>query len=235
MKILAADTSAKTASVALADENGVIAEFNLQSGLTHSQTLMPMLDSLLKISGVTLCQIDGFACSNGPGSFTGLRIGIGAIKGLAYGLDKPCIGVSTLNALAHNLILNEGIICAVMDARCNQVYNAVFEASGNKLTQLVDDNASSIDELYFVLEKYKKTIYLVGDGANICYNSFKNKSENIFMANELVRFQHAASVALIAARQLLADSDGDYSPDLLNAAYLRLPQAERELSAKRKD
>lgn len=231
MKILSADTSAKTASAAIIEDGKVLAEYNMQTGLTHSQTLMPMIDTVLRLANVTAAEIDGFACANGPGSFTGLRIGIGAIKGLSYGLNKPCIGISTLHALANNLSGIEGIICAVMDARCNQVYNAIFESSAEDFSEIISDRAISIENLGEDLAKFTKNIFLVGDGADLCYNKLKTNIKGLFLANELVRFQHAASVGLLAA-QKLENGEGCTAADL-SAVYLRLPQAERELKAKK--
>lgn len=135
MKILAVDTSAKVTTVAVVDESGIVAEFNSNAKLTHSQTLMPMVEALLSCSKISIDEIDCFACAVGPGSFTGLRIGISAIKGLAFYKNKPCVGVSSLWALAYNLsdINTDRIICAVMDARCNQVYTSIYEASDDGL------------------------------------------------------------------------------------------------------
>ena len=127
MKILGIDTSATAASVAIVDENKIIGEFSINTALTHSQTLMPMVESLLKNTGVTLADIDAIAVNAGPGSFTGVRIGVAAVKGMAFSSDKPCISVSTLHSMAYNLLETDCIVCAVMVARCSQVYNALFK------------------------------------------------------------------------------------------------------------
>ncbi len=230
MKILAVDTSAKVTSVAVVDENGILAEFNSDTKLTHSQSLMPMVDAMLSCSKISLDDIDGFACAVGPGSFTGLRIGIGAIKGLAYGKNKDCVGISTLNALAYNLKGFDGIICAAMDARCNQVYTSIYESSNNDMTCLYDDRAITIDELEEILKTFKKSIFFVGDGANLCYNKLKQKLDNVFLSSDLVKYQRASSIGFLALDKLKigqAVQAGDLMP-----IYLRLPQAQRELIKK---
>lgn len=226
MNILGIDTSAKTVSVALGDDHIIRAEANATSGLTHSQTLMPMLASTLQAAGVTLSEVDCFAVSAGPGSFTGLRIGIGAVKGMAYGLDKPCIPVSTLDALARNLSGVEGIICAAMDARCSQVYTALFESTPSSLSRRMPDSALTLDELWEELKNVKKNIFLVGDGAQLCYNKFSPLLPNLYLAGEGVRYQRAASV-ILAAKEAW-DAGKAVSAARLAPVYLRLPQAERE-------
>ena len=233
MKILAVDTSAKVTSVAVVDESGILAEFNSDTKLTHSQSLMPMVEAMLSCSQISLDDIDGFACAIGPGSFTGLRIGIGAVKGLAYGNHKSCIGISTLDALAYNLKGFDGIVCSVMDARCNQVYTSIFESSKDSLTSLYGDCAISIDELEKLLENYKKTIFLVGDGANLCYNRLEQNFDNITLSSDLIKFQKASSVGFLALERMkngLATTASELIP-----VYLRLPQAQRELLKKRED
>lgn len=232
MKILAADTSAKTASVAIVDENGTIALSVLNNSLTHSQTLMPMINFVLSSCELQIGDIDGFACSSGPGSFTGLRIGIGAVKGLSYGTDKPCVGVSTLEALAYNFIGIESVVCAVMDARCNQVYTAIFSSNNGNITRLCEDTAISIDELEVMLKKIEKNIFLVGDGANLCYNKLGNENPRLVLSNDLLVRQNASSVGAVAIKKIVA-GEGLSSAELL-PTYLRLPQAERELKARNK-
>ena len=174
MNILGIDSSAVSVGAALVCDGKLLADGFINNKITHSQTLMPLVLSLLDNSRLTLADIDVFAVSAGPGSFTGLRIGISAVKGMAYALGKPCRAVSTLAAMAYNVPLFEGIVCAVMDARCSQVYNALFEVNGGAVTRLCDDRALKTDELKAELEANyaDKRIILVGDGAALCYDRF---------------------------------------------------------------
>jgi len=227
LRILAIDTSSQAASAAIVDDGVVAGEFFVNAKLTHSQTIMPMVDSLINCTRLSLDSIDAFAVSTGPGSFTGLRIGISAAKGLAHALNKPVYAVSTLEGLAYNLSMANGIVCPVMDARCNQVYTAFFECKNSKIKRLSEDAAMSIDELGKKINEYEKTVIFVGDGANLCYNVLSDKC-NVALCSPLNMHQRAASVAAAAASgnlQLL-------SPSELAPSYLRLPQAQRELLAK---
>ena len=230
MKILAIDSSAKAASVAIIEDKKLLGEFFVDVGLTHSQTLMPMVEDTLKNTNLKISDINAFAVSVGPGSFTGLRIGIAAIKGMAFADEIPCIEVSTLYSMAYNFIDENAIICAVMDARCNQVYNAVFDVCDEKITRLTPDRTISIEELYFELGKLEKKVILVGDGAVLCYNKNKNNL-NLHLAHENKRFQRASSVAFAAYDTYLNDNATISSADLV-PKYLRIPQAERELIKK---
>lgn len=220
MKILALESSAKSAGAALTDDGKVLCEVYSNLGLTHSQTLLPMCEYIFNNCGISASDVDVFAVSAGPGSFTGIRIGVAAVKGLALAADKQCVGVSTLEALANNVKNFKGVICAAMDARCAQVYNALFESDGSSITRLTEDRATSIADLKAELKKMKKNIILVGDGALLCYNEFQMK--RAVLAPEHLRYQHASSVAEIAS---YAEK---ISPKELEAKYLRLPQAERE-------
>lgn len=231
MKILAVDTSAKVTSVAVVTENEILAEFNSDTKLTHSQALMPMLEAMLSCSKISLDDIDCFACAAGPGSFTGLRIGIAAIKGLAYGRDKPCVGISTLEGLAYNLKGVDGVVCAAMDARCNQVYTSIYQSTPTGLTPLFDDRAITIDELANLLETFKKNVFFVGDGANLCYNRMEQKLDNIILSSPLLRYQKASSIGFLALEKLKTEQAMTASE--LMPIYLRLPQAQRELLKKR--
>ncbi|MDF2567099.1 MAG: peptidase glycoprotease [Oscillospiraceae bacterium] len=229
MNILSLDTSAKVSSVAVVSEDDILSEFSVNVKLTHSQTIMPMCEQVLKCASLSAEDIDAFAVSSGPGSFTGLRIGIAAIKGLAFATDKPCIGVSTLEALAYNLLGFQGIICCVMDARCNQVYNALFESNGQKLTRLCEDRAISICELESELKNLQTSIFLVGDGAVLCYNNIRTV-EHFTLAPTSLRLAKASSVGFIAKKKF--DEGIHVSASDLMPEYLRLPQAERELQQK---
>ncbi len=227
MRILAVDTSAVCASVAVVEDGRIRAQSSTNAGLTHSRTLLPMIDSLLQNSETPLDSIDCFACAVGPGSFTGIRIGIAAIKGLCDGTGKQALAVSTLEGLAYNLLGQDTLACAVMDARCNQVYTALFEIQGDTVTRLTADAALKIEDLGTLLEQYSgKRIIFVGDGAEKCAQSLPYPA-----APALTRFQNAASVALAAERSF--DESKLLDAQALLPVYLRLPQAERELRAKR--
>ena len=162
MKIFAVDTSAKSASVALVEDGVIKGEHFINTMLTHSETLMPMADSLFKSVRTEPKDIDCFAVNCGPGSFTGLRIGIAAVKGMAYALDKPCAAVSTLEAMAYSMPYSDGVVCAVMDARCQQVYNALFRMNNGVPERLTEDRAMSIEQLGKELKQYNETIMLTG-------------------------------------------------------------------------
>lgn len=222
MRILAVDTSAVCASAAITENGKIISLCSTNAGLTHSRTLLPMIDSALKNCEADLSSIDCFACANGPGSFTGIRIGIAAVKGLCDGLDKKCIAVSTLEGLAYNLLGQQVIACPVMDARCSQVYTALFEIDGEKVTRLTPDEAIKIEQLGERLSKYDKKIVFVGDGAELC-----NKALGYAAAPAVIRYQNAASVAF-AAENGFSD-EKLISASQLMPVYLRLPQAERNL------
>lgn len=226
MRILAFETSAGPASCAVVDDDKVLALSYINTPLTHSQTLMPMAESMLKHAGLSLETVNRIGVSAGPGSFTGVRIGISAVKGLAFAKNIPCAGVSTLAAIAQNGagIPFDGVICSLMDARCRQVYTACFE--GGSLRRMTPDEAIGIDELKNRLISYKKSILLLGDGAELCYNCLKEEVAGLILAPPDRRYQTAVGVAAAA---LTAQT---VSPEELQPVYLRLPQAERELRAK---
>jgi tRNA threonylcarbamoyladenosine biosynthesis protein TsaB len=224
MLILSVDSSAAPASVCLYQDGKILADFYLNSGFTHSQTLMAMVESALKISCRTVADIDAFAVNNGPGSFTGVRIGVSAIKGMAYAADKPCIAVSTLMSMAYNCLASDGIICACMDARRNQVYNALFRVSSVTVTRLCEDRAISVADLLIELSSYNERIMLAGDGAQLVFDSSDN--DNISLLPENIRYQRASSTAIAAFDKY--NRGEALSPAALMPSYLRLSQAERE-------
>lgn len=235
MKLLGLESSATSASVAVVSDGKILSEDYSNTGLTHSQTLMPMLESVLKKAELTINDIDYLAVSNGPGSFTGVRIGVSALKGLADPLNKKCVGVSTLEAIAKPLE-NTGVIAvATMDARCNQVYTATFDCVTGGMKRLTEDEAITIDELTERLKTQDKQIVLIGDGANVCYNKMKDVLEGISIASPTIRYQSASSVALIAEELILKDENNALSSDMLVPKYLRLSQAERELKKKQEN
>ncbi len=232
MRILAIDSSATAASAALVEDGKVLGEFYINTRLTHSQTLMPMIDYVLKCTRAELSGVDLFAVSAGPGSFTGIRIGVASIKGLAMAQHKPCVGVSTLEAIARNLEHLEGTVCAVMDARCQQVYNAVFAARHGCLERITPDRALSMEALAKECENYTKPLFLVGDGAKLCYNSQWFQNISVVLPPEPLIYQRACGVAKSALTAY--ERGGAVTPAALMPIYLRLPQAERELKKRLK-
>ena len=228
MKILSLDSSALVASVALCEDDEILAEYTLNNGNTHSETLLPMVEDVLKNFSLTAKDIDLFAVSAGPGSFTGVRIGAATLKGLAFASDKPCVEVSTLAAIAHNLCICEGIICPVMNARRSQVYMALFRSDGKMLERLMPDTAMSIEELDGLLCEYKEPVFLCGDGYEITERGLKNTS--VRFVPKRMRIQSAASVGALA---LDAYKRGEACSDAqLGVNYLRPSQAERERAEK---
>lgn len=229
MKILGIDTSSVTASAAVYEEGKILAESFVNGKLTHSQTMMPILEDMLKNARLSLAEMDAFAVACGPGSFTGLRIGISAVKGLAFPAQKPCFGVSTLKALAYNLLGFEGVIVPAMDARCGQVYTASFLAREGRVERLTEDRALSLEQLGEELSAFwgEKEVFFVGDGGNLCYNKFRQEGR-VCLPPPHLRFVRAAAVCL-AAEQEQPQSAAELAP-----RYLRLPQAERELLQKQK-
>ena len=232
MKILSLECSAGPASAAVIQDGVIIASAFLNRKITHSQTLLTMVEDVLHRSALTVDELDGIAVSSGPGSFTGIRIGISAVKGLAAAHRIACVGVSTLRGMAENLRGENGLVCAVMDARCNQVYNALFSSQNGELTRLCEDRALSFDELIFSLKEQNPDtpVILVGDGAELFYN-YAAEQLPLRLANEQLRFQNACGVGL-AALEDFKNNNTQSALELL-PCYLRLPQAERELKKKR--
>ena len=232
MKILAFETSAKAGSVALLEDGKLLGESYQNTGLTHSQTLMTMAEDLLKAAGLTAKEVEAVAVAAGPGSFTGVRIGVAAAKGFAWGGELPCYGVSTLEAMAKNLGVWEGLVVCVMDARRSQVYNAVFEAREGALTRLCEDRAIALEDLEKELKNAEKTIFLVGDGSVLCYNTLKDSVAGLVLPPEHRIHQRAAGVGLAAWDMIQRGEPGDGKS--LEPNYLRLSQAEREKLAREK-
>lgn len=228
MLMLSVDSSASPASVCLFEDGKVIADYYLNTGFTHSQTLMAMVESVLKITCKTAKEIDVYAVNSGPGSFTGVRIGVSAVKGIAYAAGKPCVQVSTLESMAYNLLGNHAAVCACMDARRQQVYNALFGVEGDAIETIIEDRAVSIERLLTELGMVFGEIILVGDGAELVFNSTDNPQ--IKLAPPHLRYQNAALVAMAAYEKY---KRGEVvSPASLSPHYLRLSQAERERNAK---
>lgn len=230
MKILAFETSAKAASVALTDGGKLLAESYQNTGMTHSQTLMVMAQELLKTCGLCPKDVEAVAVASGPGSFTGVRIGVAAAKGFAWGGELPCYGVSTLEAMARNLGIWQGYVVPAMDARRSQVYTAIFHAQKGVLTRLEEDMAISLEELREKIKNFEESIFLVGDGALLCYNTLLEEVPALVLPPEHRMHQRAAGVALTA--QAMADAGDPGKAAELTPNYLRLSQAERERAAR---
>lgn len=220
MLILALESSAKAASVALMEDEKLIAQYSQCSGLTHSRTLLPMVDDMLKNTENTIAGVDLIAVAHGPGSFTGIRIGVSTVKGLAWAADKMCVGVSTLEAMAWHGVSAGGLICPVMDARRSQVYNALFEITEGRPQRLCEDRAIALSEL--AGEIRGKNVFLVGDGAELTYEYMRNAGIDCRMAPSNLIYQSAWGVGMVAKDKTPGTAD-----DLL-PVYLRLSQAERE-------
>ncbi len=232
MKILAVECSAGPVSCALTENGRVLGEYYMNIKCTHSQTLMPMIDGLLKGTGTELSEVGLLAVAAGPGSFTGLRIGIAAVKGLAFHDSKPCCAVSTLEGVAYGLASVNGTVCVCMDARCGQVYNAIFRIQDGRVERLCPDRAIALSELEkeLVAEKYGRDMLLAGDGAELAARALGEGVDYLSLAVENLRFQRACGVAF-AAEVMYNNGDAVTAEELL-PVYLRLPQAERELRAR---
>ncbi len=234
MKILSIECSASPASAAIIENGKVLGSYFVNVKTTHSQTLMPMIYSLLKSTSVDISEIEGIAVANGPGSFTGIRIGISAVKGLAAAGKIKCVGVSTLRAMAENFRDRDAVICAVMDARCNQVYNALFRVENGVVTRLCEDRAVLCDELKRELENKdfgNVPIIIVGDGADL-FHPYVSEFSGVTKAVESCKYQNAVGVGLVA-EECFNNNEGVLPNEIL-PMYLRLPQAERELKEKNK-
>ena len=232
MLILALDSASLSGSVSLCEDDRLIASFTVNTGNTHSETLLPMVEQVMKVSGRDVSEVDLFACTVGPGSFTGVRIGAATIKGLAFGQGKPCIGVSTPAALAEACPMRDGIICPVMNARRGQVYNALFSYDGEKPVRLCADRALPITELAAALnepEYAAKSVYLVGDGAKMTFDAMTGAgllpADRLICLPEHLRWPDGYCVAQAARRLYEAGvrtTDAELAP-----VYLRMSQAER--------
>ena len=228
MLILAMESSAKAASAALCRDGELVAMSYQRSGLTHSRTLLPMIEDLLKNTDTPKESIDVVAVAHGPGSFTGIRIGVSTAKGLCWGLDRPAVGVSTLEAMAR-LSPDMGdrtVICPAMDARRDQVYNALFSWREGKLVRLCEDRPMAAGELAEELAGLNRPVWVLGDGWQVCSAALTSKGVSHTVAPELLRYQNAWGVALAAL-----DKPPRGAEELL-PVYLRLSQAERERQEK---
>ena len=226
MLILAFETSAKSCSAAIHDGKSLLAESYQNSGLTHSQTLMVMAEDLLKVCGKSAADVTHLAAAAGPGSFTGIRIGVSAAKGFAWGAEKPVYGVSTLESMALGLGVWSGYVCCCMDARRNQVYNAIFLVENGKLTRISEDRAIALSDLKNELAHIDGPIWLVGDGAALAHKTLSQDIPELILPPEHRMHQRASGVALAALAAMERGENADGAA--LQPNYLRLSQAERE-------
>lgn len=232
MIILGIDTSAKTASVGLVEDNNIIEDLFINEGLTHSETLVPMIDEILNKNNYSINDIDAFAVNNGPGSFTGIRIGVAVVKGLVLKSNKPCYEVSTLDSIAYNCKDKTGIVVATMDARRNQVYNAIYKAEDNRITKIVSDRSILIEDLYNEIKEYDCNVYIVGDGQINVQNYYKDNNmnkESFIYPDYIENLQKGSNTALIAFDNLEESKTGES----ILPSYLKLSQAEQELRKKK--
>ena len=229
MMLLALESSAKAASCAVLSDGVLLASAWQATGLTHSRTLLPMVEEMLRSSELAVQDMDAFAVAAGPGSFTGLRIGVSAVKGLAWAAEKPCIPVSTLESMAWPLAHLEGSIVCAMDARRQQIYNAAFHGGGGELKRLREDRAISLEEAAGDLGALDGPMYIVGDGAELCRDFFTREGISCELAPGQLRLQSAVGAAMAAWRRW---PEGCVSAQELVPTYLRLSQAERERLAR---
>lgn len=239
MTTLAIDSTSKDASAAIVRDGDLLGEVNLHTGYTHSECLLPAVEYLLRLTKLTVSDIDIFALAAGPGSFTGVRIGAATIKGLAFGRGRVCAPISTLEALAGNLSETDALICPIMDARRGQFYTALFSSQDGRLSRVWDDAAMSSDELFARLSDYtndiNRPIYLVGDGYDLAYEAFSGKLVCLAATPRALRFHLAASAAFIAERRAAENPESLTDDIMLSPSYLRLSQAEREYNEKHDD
>lgn len=222
MLILAFESSAKPASAALVKDGQLLSQYTQCSALTHSRTLLPMAEDMLKNAELRLSDVDLIAVAHGPGSFTGIRIGVSTVKGLAWAAEKPCVGVSTLEAMAWHGLAVGGYICPVMDARRSQVYNALFKIENGRPVRMTEDRPIALEELAKEVTALGAPVFLIGDGAELCFEYFTAHGVPCVMAPDNLRWQDAWGVAMAAADKTPGNAD-----ELL-PVYLRLSQAERE-------
>ena len=226
MITLAFDSVAKVASVAVSDGEKLLAQYSVDNGLTQSELLLPMAEDILKALKLSFSDVGLLACTTGPGSFTGVRIGVSLVKGLAFGRDIPCVGVSALESLAENLAGLSGIIVPCMDARRGQLYASIFKSGTDGLTRLCEDMAISAAALADMLREYNEPIYIVGDGYAVARKALFECGITLADTPPLLIAENAYSCARVAARKYAL---GEYASDLeISPTYLRMPQAERE-------
>lgn len=228
MKILALDSTTRSACAALCEDDCCLAKTTLDAKHTHSETLLPMIAHLCELTHIPIAEMDAFAVTVGPGSFTGVRIGVSTIKGLAFGQGKPCYAISTLEALAQNAAGLSGILVPVLDARRSQVYSACFRSAENGTVQrLTEDDLLPIPELVSRLAAYGEPIRLFGDAADSVSQAAQAQGIPLLPVPSLLRAPDAASVAYCAYTKIQAH-EAPLSDVTLAPVYLRPSQAERE-------
>ena len=224
MIVLGIDSSSKSASASVLKDGRILSEVFINVGLTHSQTLMKITEKCLNNAGTSIDEVDIIAVTNGPGSFTGVRIGIAFVKGLCFTNDIPCCPIATREALSVNVNSFTGKIYSVLDARCSQVYFAEFESDGKTVKRFCDDCALSLEEIKSRVESEKQNVLFVGDGAELCYDYLKDEFDNVYLSSENNRFVRGSSVALYGYENGKKISSFELLPN-----YLRLAQAQRNL------
>jgi universal bacterial protein YeaZ len=234
MKILGVETSSSVAGCAIADDERLLVENNLYNAKTHSQIILPMIDRMLSDCSLSLSDIDVFAVNVGPGSFTGLRIGAATVKGFAHALEKPVIGVSSLEVLAYNAIHSKMLICPMIDARCDQCYTALFESDGKKLTPLIADTAMYVKEICETAASFEQEVLFLGDGSLIYRDLIESIVGDyaIFAHCHALEFR-ASSLCALAYEKVL--NGEEQRGEKIVPVYLRKPQAQRELERRMKE
>lgn len=232
MRILAIDTSTAAASSAIIEDGRLLCEFTINDGRKHSEKLMNIINIALENSGIEISQIDAFACSIGPGSFTGLRLGAAAVKGLGQAMNKPLIAVPTLEALAYNIFPCKGLVCPMLDAQRKMVYSSLYRIEDNKLIKLEDYRAIDIDRLINRLEEYGEEIVILGDGVPIFGQKLKDALPNVVEASSATLYPRASSVAALAEKLYKEGKALNYNE--LELYYIRKSQAEVEYDKKEK-
>mgnify|MGYP006367407131 CR=1 FL=1 len=226
MIVLSIDSASKVATAAILDENNLIAEYTINNKLEHSTLIMDIVDKLLKDSNVDIDDIDGFVVSKGPGSFTGLRIGMATVKGLSFGSNKPYVSISSLDALAYSLVNFKGIICPIMDALRSSVYTCLYKGNNGKLEKLIDYSALELDELIALLKEKGEEVIFTGDAVNKHKEYLLEHLPNANFAPNHLSIIRASSLGELGLEMLLNNEHDD-----LNSSpfYLKKPQAQREL------
>lgn len=226
MIVLSIDSASKVATAALLDENNLIAEYTINNKMEHSTLIMDMVDKLLSDSNLSIDDIDGFIVSKGPGSFTGLRIGMATVKGLSFGTNKPYVSISSLDALAYSLVSFDGIICPIMDALRDSVYTCLYKSNNGKLEKLIDYSALELDDLIKILKDKNEKVIFTGDGLIKHKDYLSANLTNSFFAPNHLSIIRASALGDLGIKLLL-----DNKCDELNSSpfYLKKPQAQREL------
>lgn len=234
MKILAIDGSGVAASVAILEDEKLVAEYTINHKLTHSHTLMPMINEICTMVKEDLSTIDAIGVTSGPGSFTGLRISAGTAKGMALGLDIPIVGIPTLDAIAHNIPYTNHVLCPIMDARRNHVYTALYKWENDVLERLTDYLVIPIDDVIEMVKEQDEKIIFMGDGIDVYKETINDMlGEKIYFAPPSLRLQRASTIALLAmeeAKRGRTVSHMEFAP-----TYLRPSQAEREYKERQKE